>query len=110
LRHDSDKIDAMDIKRKRGGETDTDNDVILQRMEEAARKAGIDLRYENLADDDINIGSGLCHIYSQPSLIIDKRLDSRGKLLIIAKELSGIDTDSIYLQPLVRELIESAGK
>jgi len=71
---------------------------------------GIDLRYENLADDDVNIGSGLCHIYSQPSLIIDKRLDPKSKLSIIAKELSKIDTDSVYLPPIIRELIESAHK
>lgn len=100
----------MDIKRKNGGKTDADDDVILQRMEEAARKAGIDLRYENLADDDVNIGSGLCYIRHQPSLIVDKRLDSRTKLDILARELSRIDTDSIYLPPLIRELIESVDK
>ncbi|VAX22785.1 hypothetical protein MNBD_NITROSPINAE04-77 [hydrothermal vent metagenome] len=91
-------------------QTDIDYEIILLRAEEAARKAGIDLRYENLADDEINIGSGLCRIHSQPSLIIDKRLDPKRKLFIIAKELSKIDTDSIYLPPLIRELIETMRK
>ncbi len=91
-------------------QTDIDYETILLRIEEAARTMGIDLRYENLADDDVNIGSGLCHIYSKPSLIIDKRLDPKRKLFIIAKELSKIDTDSIYLQPIIREFIDSARK
>ncbi len=91
-------------------QTDIDYETLLVNIEEAARTMGVDLRYENLADDDVNIGSGLCHIYSQPSLIIDKRLDPKRKLFIIAKELSKIDTDSVYLPPVIRELIESAHK
>lgn len=90
--------------------TDIDYAILLLQMEEAAQKAGMNLRYENLADDDINIGSGLCYIRRQPSLIIDKRLDLKGKLYVIAKELSRIDTDSFYMPPLIRELIESVDK
>lgn len=91
-------------------QTDIDWELMLLRIEEVAQKAGMSLKYENLADDDINIASGLCYIYSQPSLIIDKRLDLKGKVLIIAKQLSAIDTDSIYMPPLIRELIESVDK
>ena len=86
--------------------TDVDYAMLLMQIEEVARKAGIDLRYENLDDEDVNIESGLCYIRKLPALIIDKRLDLKGKLEIIAKELSGVDTDSIYKPPLIRQLIE----
>lgn len=91
-------------------QTDIDYETILLQIEEVAQKAGIDLRYENLADDDVNIGSGLCYIRNLPTLIIDKRLDLKEKLRIIVKELSRTDTDSIYMPPLIRELIEPVDK
>ena len=83
-----------------------DNESILARMEEAAQEAGIEIRYENLADEEITIGSGLCHVHQKPLLIIDKRLGPKEKWKILAKQLKAADLEDLYLPPLVRELIE----
>ena len=87
-----------------------DHELILSQMEEAARKAGIEVRYENLADDEVNIGSGLCYIRRQPLLIIETRLKTMAKWNVLARELSLIDFGSIYLPPLIRELIEKVDR
>ncbi len=97
----------MRLKNFLESEKSLDNGIILQQMEEAAHKAGIDLRYENLADDEVNIGSGLCYIRRQPLLIIDKRLSPQAKWAVLARELASIDLNSIYLPPLIRKLIET---
>ena len=53
-----------------------DDDMALVHMENAARKAGIDVCYQNLIDEDVNIGSGLCRVREEQKLIIDSRLDT----------------------------------
>lgn len=83
-----------------------DNETLLAVMEDAAARTGIEVRYENLSDDEVTISSGLCYIRRKPSLIIDKRLTARQKWKILAKELADVDTQSVYLPPIARKIIE----
>lgn len=86
-----------------------EDETFLAVMEDAARRAGIEVRYGNLFDDDVNISSGMCYIRRKPSLIIDKRLAPRQKWKILAKELAEVDTQSIYLPPIARRIMEGHG-
>ena len=76
-------------------------------MESAAGKAGIEVCYKNLIDEDVNIGSGLCKVRQEKKLIIDSRLGTRSRWMVLARELKTVELDSLFLPPLVRDLIES---
>jgi len=85
-----------------------DPKTALKAIEEAARRLGVEVRYENLQDDDVNIASGACAIKGGKLVIIDTRHDAghRWKILAAAiKELA--DASPVYLPPLARELFES---
>ncbi len=84
-----------------------DDETALLHMESAADKAGIDVCYKNLSDDEVNIGSGLCIVRQERKLIIDNRLDTRSRWLILARELKSVELDNLFLPPLVRELIDT---
>jgi len=80
---------------------------MLMELENAAFRLGVEVRYDDLYDDEASISSGLCYVHHEPVLIIDKKLDPHGKCTILAKELKSMDINSIYIKPVVRELIES---
>lgn len=80
--------------------------MALRAMEEAARRLGVAVRYERLGDDDIMVSSGFCRVKDEKIVIIDKRLDTRGRWKALAMALKQADTDSIFLPPLARELLD----
>jgi hypothetical protein len=83
-----------------------DDALALRGMEDAARRLGVAVRYERLGDDDIRVSSGFCRVKDEKIVIIDKRLDTRGKWKALAMALKQADVDSIFLPPLARELLD----
>ena len=83
-----------------------DDALALRGMEDAARRLGVAVRYERLSDDDIRVSSGFCRVKDEKIVIIDKRLDTRGKWKALAMALRQADVDSIFLPPLARELLD----
>jgi len=92
-----------------GAMADTGREHLLGQLEQAAAQAGIEVRYQNLGDEDVNVGSGLCYLRRKPLLIVDSRLGSEARIAILVRELKSMDLDSVYLKPAVRELLENAG-
>ncbi len=80
---------------------------VLMELENAALRLGVEVRYDDLYDDEASISSGLCYVHHEPVLIIDKKLDTDSKCRILARELKSMDINSIYLKPVVRDFIES---
>lgn len=87
-------------------ENHIDDALALRGMEEAARRLGVAVRYERLDDEDIMVSSGFCRVKDEKIVIIDKRLDTKGKWKALAMALKRTDVDSVFLPPLARELLD----
>jgi hypothetical protein len=95
------------VNAKGGADENRVNDALaLRGMEEAARRLGVAVRYERLDDDDIKMSSGFCRVKDEKIVIIDKRLDTRGKWKALAMALKQADLDSVFLPPIARELLD----
>lgn len=83
-----------------------DDALALRGLEEAARRLGVTVRYERLDNEDVSVSSGFCKVKDEKIVIIDKRLDTRGKWMALAKALKQTDVNSVFLPPLARELLD----
>ncbi len=83
-----------------------DDVLALRGLEEAARRLGVTVRYERLDNEDVSVSSGFCKVKDEKIVIIDKRLDTRGKWTALAKALKQTDVNSVFLPPLARELMD----
>jgi len=90
----------------RSHENPVDDGMALRGLEEAARRLGVTVRYERLDDDDVRVSSGFCRVNDEKIVIIDKRLDARGKWKALAMALKETDVNSVFLPPLARELLD----
>ena len=94
----------MSEKRRSG---DVDDTTALRVMEEAAGRMGLAMIYRNLDDDEINISSGMCRLQDKRLLIVDRRLDTRGRWRAIANAIKTLEHEDMYLPPLARELMDT---
>lgn len=83
--------------------TDT---VLLQHLESLAAHLGIEVRYEDLADDELFIRSGGCKVLGKSLILIDKLRPPREQAQILARELSKCELENLYLLPRVRDFID----
>jgi hypothetical protein len=84
--------------------------LLLQQLEGLAVRLGIEVRYENLADDELTIHGGGCRILDQTLIIIDKNQPPAGKARLLARELSRCDLEDFYLLPRVRDFIQASSR
>jgi len=76
------------------------NEIILQELENICCKLGLNLRYE--VGDFIG---GLCRIDEEQLIIINKKLPIDKKIKLIAKEISTLNFEDIFILPAVKEII-----
>ncbi len=77
---------------------------ILQELEAAAGKLGVKVTYEALAETAF--GGGLCKVKGSFRVIIDKRGTAGEKAITLARALSRVGTEGIFLSPAARALVE----
>ena len=77
---------------------------ILHELEAAAGKLGVKVTYEALAETAF--GGGLCKVKGAFRVIIDKRGTPGEKAITLARALSRVGTEGIFLSPAARELVE----
>jgi|YNPNPStandDraft_1061719.scaffolds.fasta_scaffold88410_3 hypothetical protein len=75
---------------------------LLRSLEEVVAQLGIQLRYEK-GDFD----GGLCRVDDQQLLIANAALPTRKKIRLIARELSRLRLDQVFMVPAVRRVIDS---
>ncbi len=80
---------------------------MLERLQESLDKCGISLEVRKLDDEEVNIKSGLCEVEGRHVLIVDKRLGIEGRISVILKTLKTRNLEGVYIQPALRELIDS---
>ena len=73
---------------------------LLEELEKVATRFAITVRYE---DGDF-IG-GLCRLKNENIIIINKKLTTEKRISLLAKELSTLDLDTIYILPKIRDYI-----
>ena len=78
---------------------------LLQHLEGVAAQLGIEVRYENLADDEFSIHSGGCKLLGRNLILIHLYLTPLERARILAGELSQYELEDLYLLPRVREFI-----
>ncbi len=91
-------------------EPDFPDSFLLQELEGVALKLEIEVRYENLADDEITIQSGGCRVLDRTLILIDKNQPVAVRARLLARELCRYDLEDFYLLPRVREFIQASSR
>lgn len=84
--------------------------LLLQHLEGLAARLGIEVRYENLADDEVTIHSGGCKLKDRNLILIDRQQPPAERARILARELSRYDLENLYILPRVREFIQTSSR
>ncbi len=77
---------------------------VLEDLESAAAKLGVKVSYEVLTETVG--GGGLCKVKGAYRVIVDKRGTAGEKAVTLAKALAALDTESVFLTPAARDLVE----
>ena len=83
---------------------------LLQHLEGLAAQLEIEVRYENLADDEITIHSGGCKLLDRNLILIDLQQPLVERARLLARELSRYDLENFYILPRVREFIQASSR
>jgi hypothetical protein len=86
-----------------------DTEDILHNLESLAKRLSIDVKYQNLSDEEFRIESGACNLKGKSIIIIDKRLPLKEKCRVLSIQLTKYNTDNIFIPPFLRGMIEKEG-
>jgi hypothetical protein len=85
---------------------DLSDTALLHHLENLADQLGIEVRYENLVDDELSIQSGGCKVLGRNLILIENLRFPHEKAQILARELSKFDLEDLYVLPRIREFID----
>lgn len=80
--------------------------LLLQGLIEAFERLGVTVDFAKLSVGDVQGKGGLAKIGKKKIMIVDRDLPPRDKNEVLASELAKMDTEGIFLSPLVRDEIE----
>ena len=78
---------------------------LYQELIELAEKLQISVSEQNLRNTGIKVKSGLCKVKGQYVFIMDKHKPFKKKAQILARCLSQMEHEGIYVVPAVREVL-----
>jgi hypothetical protein len=78
-----------------------ENQELLPELESIASQLGIKLRYEKG-----DFEGGYCVLKSERIIVINKKLSPSMRLSVLARGISEIGLNNIYVKPVVRNFIE----
>ncbi len=78
---------------------------LLRHLEGVADQLGIEVRYEDLADDEFSVSSGGCKLSGRNLILIHLHLTPCQRARILGRELSRHPLENLYILPRVREFI-----
>ncbi len=76
------------------------DEQLLEELEKVATRFDITVRYE-----DGDFKGGLCRLKDESIIIINKKFLVEQKLTFLARELSTLELDKVYILPKIREYI-----
>jgi hypothetical protein len=71
----------------------------------AAEKLGVEVRIEPF-ETPAPKGGGLCVVRGERLVLIDQRAPLSDRILVLARALSELGSEAVYMAPKARELIE----
>ncbi len=78
-----------------------DSTTLLQEFEDLAERMSIRVRYGKLDGD-----GGLCRYRGMYHIVINKRLDTDGRINLLGRAFSEFPLENVFLIPAVREAID----
>lgn len=81
--------------------TAMDDISLLHEFENLAERLSVKIRYSNLDRD-----GGLCRVRGVYHLIVNRRLDTSGRIATISRALSDLPLDQVFLIPAIREVLD----
>ena len=92
------------------GTSNEEDILLLARLKDVARQVGIQVREEDLGlEDDFPVQAGVCRLYGDSVLFMDRRADIKEQVEVLLRCLGGRDLSNIFIVPSVRERIELFG-
>ncbi len=76
------------------------DEQLLEELEKVATRFDITVRYE-----DGDFKGGLCRLKNESIIIINKKFLVEQKIAFLARELSTLELDKVYILPKIREHI-----
>jgi hypothetical protein len=74
---------------------------LIAELEEAASQLGLKVIYEKG-----DFSGGYCILKEEKLIVINKKFDQKHRASTLAKSLSEVGTENLFLKPAVREFIE----
>lgn len=72
-------------------------------LNDALRRLGVEIRQEQIE----NGSGGFCRLDNDPIIVYSPGLPRKKRIDLFVKALRKIDTSSIYLPPVIREMLEA---
>ena len=85
-----------------------DDSLLVNHLEELARKLSVTVRFEPLENEEVSATGGLCRVENRHLILIDNRTSAREQASVLAKALQHFDVSRIYLRPGVRAFLDRA--
>lgn len=71
-----------------------------------AEKQNISVTEKNLSNAGLKVKSGLCRVDDRNLFIMDKHKPVREKIKLLARSLSDLPLDDVYIIPAIRDVLE----
>ncbi|MBX7041629.1 MAG: hypothetical protein K1X85_01900 [Ignavibacteria bacterium] len=92
------------IRKNAKAKPDEKKETLIEDLTEVLSKLGYEVRVEKGT-----FKGGFCLLRDQKIFLLNKNLEQDRKIGILAKNISEIGVEGIYLKPNVRELVEKEG-
>ena len=92
------------IRKNVKAKPDEKKELLIEDLTEVLGKLGYEVRVEKGT-----FKGGFCLLRDQKIFLLNKNLEQDRKIGILAKNISEIGVEGIYLKPNVRELVEKEG-
>ncbi len=85
-----------------------DENTIIEQLEELVKSFGIQIRGEAIKQDEdlVKVVGGLCLLKGEYVLIINSKATTMDRIWTLATALKRFDLETIYLRPVLRELLD----
>jgi len=77
----------------------------LQLLDQLAARLGVEVRYEPMKEDRGSAAGGLCRLRGRTIIIVDSKAPQAEQVGVLLDALSELDTDSVFVPPLIREAL-----
>lgn len=92
------------IRKNAKAKPDEKKEILIEDLTEVLSKLGYEVRVEKGT-----FKGGFCLLRDQRIFLLNKNLEQDRKIGILARNISEIGVEGIYLKPNVRELVEKEG-